>query len=58
MVKYKRKNAYVPLKSELLEQNKRTIIHMISRMNNEEYIEKIYYYVMSKYTREKERAGN
>lgn len=34
------------------------IIEMVHRIDNQDYLEKIYYYVRAKYNREKERTGD
>lgn len=37
---------------------KESIINMVTRMNNQDYLFKIYHYAFAKYRRDKEQAGD
>lgn len=37
---------------------KESIINMVTRMNNQDYLFKIYHYILAKYRRDREQAGD
>ncbi len=62
-MEYKRKEAEMPgrkigEKASKLDSLKEDIIDMVIRINNQDYLFKIYHYILAKYRRDKEQAGD
>lgn len=62
-MKYERKIMEIPERKkgeEVFEKDrlKENIINMVTRMNNQDYLFKIYHYILAKYRRDRGQAGD
>lgn len=62
-MKYERKIMEIPERKkgeEVFEKDrlKESIINMVTRMNNKDYLFKIYHYILAKYRRDRGQAGD
>ncbi len=62
-MKYERKIMEIPERKkgeEVFEKDrlKESIINMVTRMNNQDYLFKIYHYILAKYRRDRGQAGD